>query len=370
MSQTIQLFITILLVGSCVWGQKWDTSWEKDVPRRTVSVSSDPTMIGPEVAQTLLEGKYNLYGGHGLHYAEICTAVGALRLADAMDDKAQIERIVERYADLLKPEEGNKLITRKAHVDHSVMGSLPLQIYLVTADERYKKLGLTFADRQWEKPREDGLTEETRWWIDDMYMVGMLQMQAYRATGDKKYADRAALQIVAYNEKLQQSNGLYYHGPEHPFSWGRGNGWVASSMAEVLRSLPEDHLLRPQIMASYKKMMAALLKFQSANGMWRQVIDYEYSWAESSCTAMFSYAMTVGVDHGWLDQKSYGPAVEEAWKALCAHVDPNGNLREICVGTGRRDYIEYYLMRPRILGDQHGQAPFLWLAAERLEKQK
>lgn len=370
MSKIIRMVLVMLLVGSWAWGQKWDTSWEKDVPRREGPVSNDPAVIGPEVAQTLLEGNYNLYKNDGLHYAEICTAVGALRLAGAMDDKAQIERIVERYAGLLDSEEGNKLITRKAHVDHSVMGCLPLQIYLATGDERYKKLGLTFADRQWDDPRDDGLTKETRWWIDDMYMVGMLQMQAYRATGDKKYADRAALQIVAYNKKLQQPNGLFYHGPEHPFSWGRGNGWVASSMAEVLKSMPEDQPLRPEIMASYKKMMAALLKYQSDNGMWRQVIDYEYSWAESSCTAMFAYAMTVGFDHGWLDQESYGPAVEQAWKALCAHVDPNGKLREICVGTGQRGYIEYYLMRPRILGDQHGQAPFLWLAAERLEKKE
>lgn len=80
-------------------------------------------------------------------------------------------------------------------------------------------------------------------------------------------------------------------------------------------------------------MMAALLKHQCGNGMWRQEIDYEYSWVESSCTAMFAYAMTVGFDYGWLDRETYGPAVENAWKALCAHVDPEGNLREICVGT-------------------------------------
>ena len=42
-------------------------------------------------------------------------------------------------------------------------------------------------------------------------------------------------------------------------------------------------------------MMAALLQFQSDNSMWRQLIDYEYALVESSCTAMFSYAMTVGV---------------------------------------------------------------------------
>ncbi|MBN2163201.1 MAG: glycoside hydrolase family 88 protein [Pontiellaceae bacterium] len=368
MIKVIRLCFVVLLLGLQSRGDG-----PEQEPRRTGAISHDPMVIGCEVVDNLLQREPRLYiGKHapGLHYAEICSAVGALRLAENMNDKALIDRIVDHYSGLLDPEEGNPMITRRRHVDHSVMGSLPLEIYLATGDERYFKLGLTFADSQWENPRENGLTAETRWWVDDMYMVGMVQMQAFRASGDRKYADRAALQIDAYNKKLQQPNGLFYHGPEHPFSWGRGNGWVAASMAELLRSMPEDQPLRPVIMDSYRKMMAALLKYQSDNGMWRQVVDYEYAWAESSCTAMFAYAMTVGVDHGWLDQESYGPAVDKAWKALCAHVDPLGNVREICIGTSRRDYLEYYLKRPRELGDLHGQAPFLWLAAERLEMKK
>lgn len=225
----------------------------KEVPRRDGPVSNDPEVIGPEVVENHLKRTPRIYSKEkcGLHYAEVCTAVGALRLAENMGDQDLIKRIVTHYQGLLAPEDGNEMITRKPHVDHSVMGSLPLEIFLATGDERYKTLGLIFADRQWVDPREDGLTAETRWWIDDMYMVGMIQMQAYRATGDAKYVDQAGSQIVAYLEKLQQPNGLFYHGPEHPFSWGRGNGWVAASMAEVLRYMPEEHPLRPQIMESY-----------------------------------------------------------------------------------------------------------------------
>ena len=329
---------------------------------------NDEKANGAKVVENLLGRDYMLYNGVGLHYAEACTAVGALRFAENTHDKALLDRIVSRYVSMLEPEEGNKLITRHSHVDHNVMGIVPLQIYLATGDERYKEFGLTFADRQWEKTIESGLTSQTRWWIDDMYMVGMLQIQAYRATEDVKYADRAALQLVEYLKKLQQSNGLFYHGPKFHYHWGRGNGWVASSMAEVLMSLPEDHKLRRELMAGYKKMMAALLRYQSDNGMWRQLIDYEYSWAESSCTAMFAYAMTVGVNNGWLNENDYRPAVEKAWKGLCAHLDRDGRIREICIGTGQQDDIEFYLKRPRTLGDFHGQAPYLWLTSERIGK--
>jgi rhamnogalacturonyl hydrolase YesR len=198
-------------------------------------------------------------------------------------------------------------------------------------------------------------------------MVGMLQMQAYRATGDVRYADRAALQAVAYLKKLQQPNGLFFHGPDAHFFWGRGNGWVAVAMAEILASLPSDHRLRPEILAGYRKMMESLLKYQSENGMWRQLVDYPYAWAESSCTAMFAFAMQTGIDHGWLKKKGFGGAVDKGWNALRAHLDRDGNVREICIGTGQVNDIEFYLKRPRTLGDLHGQAPFLWLAVERMK---
>jgi unsaturated rhamnogalacturonyl hydrolase len=327
----------------------------------------DENILGLKLIENLLSRDYMLYyGGKGLHYSEAGTAVGALRFAENIQDKALIGRIIDRYEKFL--EEDSILISRQPHVDHNVMGIVPLQIYLQTGDERYLKVGLSFADSQWENPREDSLTSQTRWWIDDMYMVGMLQIQAYRATRDAKYADRAALQLTAYINKLQQPNGLFFHGPEFHYHWGRGNGWVAASMAEVLKSLPADHPRRPELMAGYRKMMAALLKYQSDNGMWRQLIDYEYSWAESSCTAMFAYSMTAGVRQSWLDKAAYEPAAEKAWKALCAHVDRDGNVREICVGTGQMDDIEFYLKRPRTLGDFHGQAPVLWLIDERMEK--
>ncbi len=98
--------------------------------------------------------------------------------------------------------------------------------------------------------------------IDDMYMITMLQVEAYRVTGDHKYIDRASTEMVAYLEKLQEPNGLFYHAPDVPFFWARGDGWVAAGMAELLTSLPKDDPRRPRILAGYKRMMSALLKFK------------------------------------------------------------------------------------------------------------
>ena len=98
-----------------------------------------------------------------------------------------------------------------------------------------------------------------------MYMLVMLQLEAYRATGDKKYLDRDAKEMVSYLDKLQQPNGLFYHAPDVKFFWGRGDGWVAVGMAEVLRS-PENHPDRARIMKGYRLMMASLLQYQEGRG--------------------------------------------------------------------------------------------------------
>jgi len=333
----------------------------------TTTISSKPTESKTVVATSVIDNllareNYMRYGDQGLHYAEAVTVLGALRVAELNGDQDRIDQLVKRYELLLDP--NTDLISKRAHVDFSVIGVIPLRIYRITGREDFLELGLRFADKQWEDPREDGLTKETRWWIDDIYMVGSLQMQAYRITGNEVYADRAARFMAAYLDKLQQSNGLFFHGPEAPFFWGRGNGWVAAGLAETLQSIPESHQLFERNKAGYLKMMQALLRYQSPSGMWRQLVDQETSWEESSCTAMFAFAMQVGIRKGWLEENVYSPAVKRAWVALLDHLDAEGNLEKICVGTGQSKDVQYYLDRPTHDGDFHGQAPFLWLATE------
>ena len=108
--------------------------------------------------------------------------------------------------------------------------------------------------------------------------------------------------------------------------------------------------------------MATLLSHQATNGMWRQLIDHPESWEETSSTAMFTYAFVTGVKNGWLAEETYGPAARKAWIALVGYLTPEGDLREVCVGTGKRDSLQYYLDRPRAVGDGHGQAPMMWSA--------
>jgi unsaturated rhamnogalacturonyl hydrolase len=296
-----------------------------------------------------------------VHYAEVASAYGAARLAAATSDSALFARVAARHRRLLDAQIANSA----NHVDANVYGVWPLELYRRTRDKADLDRGLALADGQWRAPRPDGLSAQTRFWIDDIWMIGALQLQAWRATDDARYLDRAAHTAQAYVERLQQPNGLIHHGPDAPFFWGRGNGWVAAALAEVLSELPPTHPRFAAVEAGYRRMMAALLRYQAPDGMWRQLVDDPDAWKETSATAMFGFAMTVGVKRGLLREPAYRVAANRAWKALAAYIGEDGQVSDVCVGTGQSREVAYYLARPRTTGDLHGQAPLMWFAAAR-----
>jgi unsaturated rhamnogalacturonyl hydrolase len=318
-----------------------------------------PAEIGKRVAERFVPSAHLRF--KTIVYPEVCAWYGALTFAHVTGDHDLASRLVKRFEPLLTPAEA-ALVPTERHVDFSVFGTVPLEIYMQTKERKYLDLGLQFADRQWETPTPEGLTSETRFWIDDMYMVSAVQVQAYRATGDAKYLDRAALEMVAYLDKLQQPNGLFFHAPDVPFFWGRGNGWVAAGMTEVLRSLPPKHPKRERILAAYRTMMQSLLRFQGEDGLWRQLIDHPEAWPETSSTGMFTFAMVTGVKEGWLNEKTYGNAARKGWLGLVKYINAEGDVSNVCAGTNKKNDLQYYLDRPRNTGDLHGQAPLLWTA--------
>jgi rhamnogalacturonyl hydrolase YesR len=115
-------------------------------------------------------------------------------------------------------------------------------------------------------------------------------------------------------------------------------------------------------------MMKTLVEYQAEDGMWRQLIDKEESFKETSSTGMFGFAMTVGVKKGFLSDEPYHNAYIKAWNALTKYIDKDGKVQEVCVGTGQSTDINFYLTRPRITGDLHGQAPILWFAYSLIAK--
>lgn len=304
---------------------------------------------------------YDVGEVHALHYAEVATALGAMRLAIGLKDHGTYTQIAVRFRRTID----EALPNTRDHVDANIAGAWPLEMWqngLVRISDR--DLGLALADGQWAQTTPDGLTTQARYWIDDIWMIGALQLAAWRATRKPVYLDRAALMARLYVLKLQQPNGLFHHGPDAPFCWGRGNGWVAAGLAEILSELPHTHPDHATIAAAYTRMMKALLATQAEDGMWRQLIDHPEAWKETSGTAMFGFAMALGVRRRLLRGRKYDKAARKAWAALTTYVEADGRLSQVCVGTGQSKEAAYYLARPTVTGDLHGQAALLWFAAE------
>ncbi|SDW21748.1 Rhamnogalacturonyl hydrolase YesR [Hydrobacter penzbergensis] len=341
-----------------------------------------PAAIGQKIAAHFVVTPHTNFGRSTppryITYPETCTWYGALTFAKETKDTHLLQQLAERFEPLFGS--SDTLIPKPDHVDYSVFGAVPLELYMQTKEQKYLNLGKQIADKQWgtpEGPRVNaearrfyakGLSWQTRLWIDDMFMITALQAQAYRATGDKSYIEHAATEMVFYLDSLQRPNGLFYHAPDVPFFWGRGNGWMAVGMSEVLRSLPKNNPNRTRIMQGYQAMMASLLQYQASDGMWRQLIDDAESWPETSCTGMFTFAFITGVKEGWLDKTIYGPAARKGWLALIKYINADNDITDVCEGTNKKNSRQYYLDRKKNTGDLHGQAPILWCATALLRK--
>jgi rhamnogalacturonyl hydrolase YesR len=292
-------------------------------------------------------------------YKNACEWYGALRVAGYTGTTDLLDSLVSKF-DPLKGNFVQAMLGGDAHVDRYIYGMVPLEIYLQTADESYKSLGTDVADNQ-------QATNQTRDAIDDMFMMTGLQVEAYRATGDSKYLDFMATTMIQYLG-AQQPNGLFYHNvSEAPVHWGRGNGWFAAGMAEIMKDLEPGTSDYMTIEAGYKKMMEGLLAVQGPNGLWYQVLDMgndPNNWEESSGSAMFTYAMISGVRSGVLDADTYVPAIQAAWAGLQTKISANGDVSDICTGTWYHPTAQEYMALSRLTGDGHGQAPVLWAAGE------
>lgn len=327
-------------------------AWANNPAIQKIEVKNNPEVVGKKVAENVINRRF------GWRYQRACAYYGSLIFSDVTNDPDIMEKVKKGYHSFSKGIKFNL----KGHVDYNVFGIWPFEIYRQTGDEHYLKKPKFLADHEFEKLQEDGLSSFTRFWIDDMYMVGSLQVQAYKSLKDTVYLNRAAKTIKVYCDKLQKPNGLFHHRADAPFYWGRGNGWAAAAFAEIIQVLPEEHVYYNDIKLTFTKMMKTLITYQGQDGMWHQLLDDPESYAETSCTGMFIYAMASGLDKGWLSFDDFKPAVEKGWDALAGYVNENGETENVCIGTNAKDSKDHYLNRPTKTGNFHGQAAVLWSA--------
>lgn len=208
-------------------------------------------------------------------------------------------------------------------------------------------------------------------WLDDMFMSVPAIAQMGKLTGDNKYYDEATKQVLSFAAKMfNPEKGVFMHGwvesmPTHPeFRWARANGWAFMALAELLEVLPENHRDHAKVLQLYRDHARGLAAYQSGTGLWHQLLDKPDSYLETSATAIYTYAYARGINRGWIDAKTFGPATLLAWNAVTTKVNAKGQVEGTCVGTGMGFDPAFYYHRPISPYAAHGYGPVLLAGAE------
>jgi unsaturated rhamnogalacturonyl hydrolase len=208
-------------------------------------------------------------------------------------------------------------------------------------------------------------------WLDDLYMSVPCLAQMGALTGERRYFDDAARQIVQFHSKMfVTQNNLWMHGwiqemsPHPAFHWGRANGWAMMAMAELLTELPSNHPQRAQVLNIFRAHATALRRVQAPSGLWRQLLDRPDSYEETSASAMFVFAIARGIRYGWLSNATFRPVVIRGWNGLTTKVNAMGQVEGTCIGTGLGWDDTFYLSRPTSVNAAHGYGPIFLAGAD------
>ena len=212
-------------------------------------------------------------------------------------------------------------------------------------------------------------------WADDLYMSCPFLARLFRLTGYKTYEEQVHLQVEGLRKRLwiekEQIFSHIYFTEEEQMSgipWGRGNGWIAVTLTEILTLLPKENPHWNEELRLYQSFMQGILACQDSSGMWHQVLNRPDTYQETSCTAMFLLSIARGINHGWLDAESYLPCVRKAWIAILQYsVDAVGDVYGVCLGSGCAKDADYYKQLPTKKNDDHGTGIVMMAAVEMMK---
>ncbi len=175
-------------------------------------------------------------------------------------------------------------------------------------------------------------------WVDCMDVDGPFLVALAQATGERRYFDQAAEELLGYARTLQDDDGLLRHGFERDAGrngvrWARGNGWALMGLVDGLIGLPPTHAARDELHARTRRLCAALRVHQHADGLWRTVVDTSNTYLESTLAAMVACALHEAFAHRALDAADFGEMEARARRAMHAQVADDGALRLVSDAT-------------------------------------
>ena len=368
---------------------------------------NDYLQLAEQVAQSEMTHHPEMWQCDGVQkpkweYTPTLMARAFVELYQATGDTAYLNH-AQRFADLFIGEDGTILTYKMSlmNMDRIQGGNFLILLNAINPQPQYALAIETLREQLRQQPR----TEEGGFWHKQVYEHQMWLDGLF--TGTTFYARYAAYkpepeawsdianQFTIVDKHTRKPSGLNYHGwdesrqmawanPQTGCSaetWGRAEGWYVMALCDVLELMPTGQPERAELATILQRVTDALLAVQDKETrLWYQVPDRggeEGNYLESTCSAMYAYAMAKGVRIGVLPETYRGQAkrVIEGLKANKLRTNPDGTLSLIdcCAVAGlggnpfRDGTYDYYIHERICADDPKGIAP-LMLACIELSK--
>jgi unsaturated rhamnogalacturonyl hydrolase len=332
-------------------------------------------------------------------YTPTLMARAFLELYTATGDTAYLNHVL-RFADLFIGEDGSILTYKQSlyNMDRIQGGNFLIMLNAIRPQPQYIIAIETLRDQLRNQPR----TSEGGFWHKQVYPHQMWLDGLF--TGTTFYARYAAYkpepeawsdianQFLVVDQHTLKANGLNHHGWDEshqmgwsdpvtgcsPETWGRAEGWYVMALCDVLELMPADQPERPALEAILRRVIDALLAVQDPDShLWYQVPDRagdEGNYLESTCSAMYCFALAKGVRLGILppEYKEQAAQIMDGLKSYKLRLNEDGTLSLIdccaVAGLGGNPYrdgtYEYYVHERIREDDPKGVAPLLLAALE------
>lgn len=177
-------------------------------------------------------------------------------------------------------------------------------------------------------------------------------------------------QALGYVDLLQQPDGLFDHfvlaGEPGSFGpgWGRGQGWAALGLLEVLEDLRGHRgavppMAQARLEASARLLLERMIALQRTDGHWYAVVSQPESGDEFSTAGFFAWALHLGLRLGVVAGEPARNALTLARGAILSSLDQQGQLREVSAAVYACTEPTHYWRVPRGYVVPWGQGPAL-----------
>jgi len=323
------------------------------------------------------------------------------------DDELSVQAYgwCKTYADKAIGDDGKFYNFKKGSLDNIASGKVLFDLYVresqtnPTDAERYRKAAeylykylrydykrITLDDGKGGFIHKDSYPYQM--WLDGLYMgaafyaeyLDMFAPDDYEAWSDialqfktihsRTYDAAKQLNYHGWSAKPSDANSFWANADD-PFKgcslefWGRGMGWYAAALVDVLAMMPAEHPDYAEIASIFADVAGGIRRWQDVgSGVWYQLLQYDDSFVsargrrnylEASASSMFAYALLKGLRLGLLDPAEFGPVALRAYDGLISTFiteDADGvDIHKICRSAGlgpsgkreRNGTADYYL---------------------------